>query len=665
MPTTSPLRRRAIRAVGIAAAGAVAGLAIFAVESALILRSTRGIVDWDATGTARDALLAAKPALAGILVRVALACSAAGALLSLAAAALAAQAARTRRGFRLLWAADAVALCALIAWLACVRRPALFDDVDALRPLVRFVMAHGEPWHAAAALLALFAVHLVRSQRPGRTLTCAAAGTAGFLAIGAAAPPPPPPRAFPLVVLIGLDAFRPDRVEGDRHVAPNLEAFLRDAVRFDRAYTPIAQTEPAWASLLSADWPFRTGVRHPLTAGDRRAALPTFAGIFSLAGYRTIFATDCSRFHWEPAGSGFDTRLQPPRGALNFVLEKLRYRFLGAIAANDLGSRWIPEYVENRALAGYYDPEGYARRLASLLVRTAAEGPTLFAFHGTAAHYPGDAVYPFYRRFSDAPLRMSYALPGETAQASARSQREELYDELLAEADAQLGILLDTLRAEGLYDRAFVVVFSDHGEGFHPGSPDLTSSLPVHGARLSDDENRILLAVKPPASAGIETGRTLHDLVRLIDVGPTLLDAAWLPPLPGADGVSLLPRLRGAEQPPLVLYAETGYTHVPPDAFDPAHFSGGARGLGAYRVRGDGVVEMSARGHTQAMREKDRGAFDGRGWLIEWRSTDGEKHLRCEGECSAELAAWFDGLPRRGRDRPSQGKAPPQPRAGR
>ena len=42
-----------------------------------------------------------------------------------------------------------------------------------------------------------------------------------------------------------------------------------------------------------------------------------------------MFATDCSRFHWEGSDSGFATRLQPPRGAVNFLLEKLRYRGLG------------------------------------------------------------------------------------------------------------------------------------------------------------------------------------------------------------------------------------------------------------------------------------------------------------------------------------------------
>lgn len=636
---------RARRVLVFSSVGAAAGLAAFAVETAIIVRYGQAILDFDASGTARAAVAAARPALENLLLRIAAAYCVAGAAAGLATGALAAHAARTRAGFRILWAADAVALCALSAWAACIERPALFEDVEALGSLPRWVISHGHPWQPALAAALIFALHLARSQRPAR-LALGLVSVCFMLVPLQLVHPKSSGTQAPLVVLIGLDAFRPDRIEGEalrRHLAPNLEAFLRDAVRFDRAFTPIAQTEPAWAAMLSASWPWRTGVRHPLTADSQRAALPTLAGAYSQAGYRTTFATDCSRFNWQGPGSGFQTRLQPPRGALNFALEKLRYRGLGLIVANRLGSWWLPEIADNRALPGFYDPFGYARRLADRLAASARAGPALFAFHDTATHYPGDVVYPFYRMHPEAPLRMSYALPGMgPAPVEDRARREDLYDELLSEADARLGILLDRLRAEGSYDAAWIVVFSDHGEGFQPEFPDLAPTIPIHGVRLSDDENRILLAFKPPAGSGIAVGHTVHDLVRLIDLAPTLLDASGLPPLPGANGVSLLPLLRGATLRRLFLYAETGYTHVAPDAFDVAHFSGGPRGLDAYQIRGDGAVEMSERAHGLAMREKDVGVHDGRGWLIRWRRADGTMETSCRGECSPALEAWLD-----------------------
>ncbi len=629
-----------------ASLGAAAGLAVFGIETVLVLRSGDAMIAFDRSGVAAAGVAAARPALENLLLRVAVAYAAAGAVLGAASGAFAGDVARRRRGFWTLCLLDAAAICAIAAWAACIERPGLFEDVEWLHPVVGWITRRAEPWQPALAAATLFAVHLARSRRRLRT---ALGGAAAFAV--ALLPKIPVPgsqgRHAPLVVLVGIDAFRPDRIEGQalqRHLAPNLERFLRGAVRFDRAYTPIAQTEPAWAALSTASWPTRTGVRHPLAADAGRPLLPTVAGAFSAAGFSTTFATDCSRFNWQGPASGFRERLQPPRGAENFVLEKLRYRALGVFAANSAGSWWVPELIDNRALAGFYDPFGYARRLGSRLAAEAREGPLFFAYHDTVIHYPGDVVWPYYREHAGAPLRMWYALPGSgPARSDGRERREELYDELLSEADAQLGILFDGLRAEGRYDDALIVVFSDHGEGFQPDLPALAPAVPVHGARLSDDENRILLAIKPPAGGGIAVGRTDHELVRLIDIGPTLLEASGLAPLPGADGVSLLPRLRGSAIAPLRLYAETGFTHVPPDAFDSNHFSGGPRGFDAYRVRDDGVIEMSDRAHALAMQEKDVGAYDGQGWLIRSRRADGSLQTRCRGECSPELAAWLEG----------------------
>src|SRR5216684_3180164 len=333
--------------------------------------------------------------------------------------------------------------------------------------------------------------------------------------------------------------------------------------------------------------------------------------------------------HWRaPSAHGG----RPPRAAAVVRRRLLRGGF----------SHHVRDRLLALQLAGSYDPFGYARRLASRLAAESRAGPALFAYHDTTIHYPGDVAYPFYRAHAGAPLRMWYAVPGsEGSRHDSRAQREQLYDELVSEADAQLGIVLDRLRAEGRYDDAFIVVFSDHGEGFQPGFPDLAGAVPVHGARLSEDENRILLAFKAPAGSGIEIGRTVHQLVRLIDVGPTLLEAAGLRPLANADGVSLLPLLRGGTLPPLRLYAETGYTHVAPDAFDPEHFSGGPRGIDAFQVRGDGAVEMNDRAHSLAMREKDAGALDGTGWLVRAPQADGSVRERCEGTCSAALRTWL------------------------
>lgn len=656
-----------------AAVGAGLGLLLFGIESRLILQKEAIGFKLDVQGPFALLFAAVRPLLPGLLARVASVYALGGAVLGVAGGLLV-------RGLGLTpgWRArlglvlEVVALASLLAWAKAISRPALLDDLPALRPLLAWCVDHGEPWHPRVAAGVWLGLHLLVAVVSRRWRPAAALGGAGGLALGglllqvwgapaaavqsrsrASAPAERPP----VIVLFGIDAFRPDRLGAlgaSRVVAPNLERFLEDATLFTRAYTPIGQTEPAWRSLLTARWPHRTGVRYPLTPEERWVALPTFAGALAAAGYRTRFETDCSRFNYQGPASGFAERLQPPRGGLNFMLEKLRYRWVGVVADNALGARWVPELINNRALAGIHDPLAYADRLASGWTEAARAGPALLAFHATAAHFPGDPVYPFYRRFLpsseplDRRLRMFYSpIGGSSAGGWTREGAEGLYDELLAQADAQLGRVLDALREAGLYDEALIVVFSDHGESFHADFPALAGATPVHGARLSDEENRILLALKPPGSRRpAARARRVDALVRLVDVGPTLLDFAGVPALPEVDGVSLRPLLEGRGLPPLRLYAETGFTHASPEVFDPGHLKGAPRTFEVYRVRPDGVIEMSGELHEATLREKDVGAFDGVSWIIRSPRADGSVARVCRGVCGTpgalELERWLD-----------------------
>jgi arylsulfatase A-like enzyme len=544
-------------------------------------------------------------------------------------------------------------------WRTAVMRPALFDDLPFGQGLLRALAERGEPWHATA-FAAAGALGLVASAALRRPSAPRAAWT--ILSVGAllpvlsnvSLPVAQPSPAPPLVVIIGIDAFRVDRLAANgerRGIAPNVDAFLEDATLFDRAYTPIAQTEPAWRSLLTARWPHRHGDRYPLTATSRWTPLPTFVERFAAAGYGTSFRTDCSRFHYEDADSGFDDRVQPPRGAVNFMLEKLRFRGVGMYGAHAAGAWLLPELVDNRALAGLHEPFGYADRLARDLVSRAAKGPLLYAFHATAAHFPGDPTWPYYRRFADPGtalerrLRMVFSPVTRGAGRPAgvtRTSAEALYDGLLAQADAQVGQVLDGLKRAGRYDEALVVLFSDHGESFHEDAPDVQGATPVHGARLQELENRILLAVKLPRSAGAPRVARSPDLVRLVDVGPTVLELAGLPALGGVDGQGFARALRGEPLEPRRLYAETGYTHVAPDVFHAGHRAQAPRSFEAYRIRGDGVVELSPEAHDAAVADKDVGAFDGRGWLVRSPLADGGVEERCTGSCDAALSAFLD-----------------------
>ncbi len=645
------------------AAGGVLGAIVFAIEGALVMGQGAIGLNLETEGPFAALFAAVRPLLPGLLGRVLLAYLLGGAAIGIASLVLGSGVLSKEAG-RVKWAAAFVGewlvLAACLMWLRAIQRPALFDDLVWFRPILSGLVLHGEPWHPRLFLGLWTAAHaLVGFRRPqvsasklrwGRLIPAVGLLGLGALAVTALRSRGP---IAPLTVLIGVDAFRPDRLRvygGKGGVAPNLEAFARDATVFDRAFTPLAQTEPAWRSLLTTRWPPATGVRYPLTAESRWVELPTFTAALEKAGVHTHWSTDCSRFNHQGPLSGFADRVQPPKGAINFALEKMRFRALGVIADNRLGSILVPEFIDNRAIAGVHDPVGYSRRLAARLVDAASEGPTFFAWHATAAHFPGDPTFPYYRQFvrADAPLerklRMQFTPiaggehPGAPPQWT-RADSEGLYDELLAQADAQVGVLLQALKDAGRYDEAMIIVFSDHGESFHPDFDALGGSTPVHGARLREEENRIVLMVKPAHARKIER---VSAVVRLVDLGPTILELAKAPGIPNSDGRTLGPLLDGQTEPtPRLLYAETGYTHASPTAFDPTHAAAAPRTFAAYEVRPDGVVQMSAAAHEGVMKEKDFGAFDGEHWLVRSPRADGTVSTKCDGNCAA-LAAFLD-----------------------
>ena len=102
--------------------------------------------------------------------------------------------------------------------------------------------------------------------------------------------------------------------------------------------------------------------------------------------------------------------------------------------------------------------------------------------------------------------------------------------------DEKIGVILDSLERNGYLDNAVVIFTSDHGD-----------SLGDHGH--SQKWNMYEEVVRVPtlfwSSGGFEGGRTIDDLVQLIDIGPTILDLAGVATPDSFEAVSLLPMLAG------------------------------------------------------------------------------------------------------------------------
>ena len=118
---------------------------------------------------------------------------------------------------------------------------------------------------------------------------------------------------------------------------------------------------------------------------------------------------------------------------------------------------------------------------------------------------------------------------------------QDWYDGSIRGMDAEIGRLLEGLRALELADDTLVVFTSDHGEEF------LEHGRPIHGQSVYAELTQVPLIVRWPAV--VEPGLDIEERTQSIDLMPTLLDASGLPHPDGLQGRSLLPLLRAAADP--------------------------------------------------------------------------------------------------------------------
>lgn len=117
------------------------------------------------------------------------------------------------------------------------------------------------------------------------------------------------------------------------------------------------------------------------------------------------------------------------------------------------------------------------------------------------------------------------------------------YDGALGRADAALGKLLAAFRASKLLDDSVIALVSDHGESLGAHGED------THGVFLYDETIHVPLLLKLPQNQ--MAAKRVASKVSLVDVAPTLLEAAGIPVPSQMQGQSLLriAKSAGGDQP--------------------------------------------------------------------------------------------------------------------
>jgi arylsulfatase A-like enzyme len=112
----------------------------------------------------------------------------------------------------------------------------------------------------------------------------------------------------------------------------------------------------------------------------------------------------------------------------------------------------------------------------------------------------------------------------------------------IRDLDRRLGDLLDRLRRAGRLEDAWLVLTSDHGEEF------LEHNHWDHGESLCDHQLHVPLWVRGPKAEG--AGRSVDEVISLMDLMPTLLGVLHIPIPPPTQGEDRSEWLSSGFKPP-------------------------------------------------------------------------------------------------------------------
>lgn len=355
--------------------------------------------------------------------------------------------------------------------------------------------------------------------------------------------------------------------------SPRIDALAGSGFRFDRAYCQNPLCTPSRASFLTGRYPRTTRARQngqsiPATEILVTKALADSGYTCGLAGKLHLSAVQPSRspdeerriddgyaeFYWshhpdDDWSTGDYARWLREQG-----------RSFGRTAHPRSG------HVQTSVAEEFHQTTWCVDRAIDFISRHGSdENPWLFSINCFDPHHPFDPPANYLERYLDRvdEIPLPNYVPGELDSKPAWQQVDHLgayggqfgfypfkemeeHDHRLIRAaywamcdliDVQVGRLIDHLDRTGQRENTIVLFMSDHGEmlgdhGFY-----------LKGPFFYEPAIRVPLLISWPGR--IAPGTETQALVELVDLAPTLLEAAGQKPLPGMQGHSLWPLLLG------------------------------------------------------------------------------------------------------------------------
>ena len=337
------------------------------------------------------------------------------------------------------------------------------------------------------------------------TTTAAAVGAAALSDSARTAAAPAANAARPNVLWISVEDISADLgCYGDDYaVTPNIDAFAKQATRFDNCFAHMGVCAPARSGIITGMYPTSIGTNHMRCRGVPQPEVRCFTEYLRAAGYwctnrsKTDYQFDSPATAWDTGGKGRDWHGRAERQSFFSVIN---------IGTTHEGQ------VRN---------EGRRKQIASSL--SAEE-----------RHDPAKAPVPPYH--PDTPI--------------VRRDWAQYYD-LLTLMDKEVASILTQLEDEGLAEDTIVWFWGDHGRGLPRGKRWIYDSgmhVPLI-VRVPEKWRKHVSAADTNAFAA---GTVNDDLVSFVDFAPTMLSLCGVPIPKHIQGQAFLaaPRARAQKAAP-------------------------------------------------------------------------------------------------------------------
>lgn len=351
------------------------------------------------------------------------------------------------------------------------------------------------------------------------------------------------------VLIIFTDQQRYDTIHavGNEFIqTPNLDALAADSVIFDRALTPSPVCVPARLSLLSGQYPARTGCNT-----NNKLAKYTGNGFYRMLTDAGFYSCNVGKMHnaRDPYGPlGFSERhtqeemSQPDDDYTKFIVSS-PYKNVFDYNGHRSEMYYVPQISQLPAEA--HPTQWVGDRSVEFLERQDKDKPFFLFSSFIHPHPPFCPPAPWnklYRResipspfvpegYADLKplLHTSFDCERLGITTLAAKRLKNFYYACVSFVDYQVGRIIKTLKDRGMYDDTMIIFTSDHGE--------CLGDYSNMGKRtMLDPAAHIPLMIKVPGVAPCRRA----DVASLVDIAPTVLSWAGVDYDPAEfDGIDL------------------------------------------------------------------------------------------------------------------------------